>query len=49
LYSEYKDYNHHLGLASFNMNDDVKELASKNNVILLQRKGDLIETILPLP
>jgi hypothetical protein len=49
LYPEYKDYNHHLGLASFNMNDDVKELASKNNVILLQRKGDLIETILPLP
>jgi hypothetical protein len=47
LYPEYKDYNHHLGLASFNMNDDVKELASKNNVILLQRKGDLIETILP--
>jgi hypothetical protein len=24
LYPEYKDYNHHLGLASFNMNDDVK-------------------------
>ena len=47
LYPEYKDYNHHLGLASFNMNEDVKEMASKNNVILLQRKGDLIETILP--
>ena len=48
LYPEYKDYNHHLGLASFNMNEDVKELASKNNVILLQRKGDIIETIVPL-
>jgi phage anti-repressor protein len=47
LYPEYKDYNHHLGLASFNMNDEVKESASKNNVILIQRKGDLIETILP--
>ena len=47
LYPEYKDYNHHLGLASFNMNDDVKELASQNNVILLQRKGELIETIVP--
>jgi hypothetical protein len=47
LYPEYKDYNHHLGLASFNMNEDVKELASQNSVILLQRKGDLIETILP--
>jgi len=47
LYPEYKDYTHHLGLASFNMNEDVKEFASKNNVILLQRKGDLIETIVP--
>jgi len=47
LYPEYKDYTHHLGLASFNMNDDVKESASKNNVILLQRKGDIVETILP--
>ncbi len=40
-------YNHHLGLASFNINDDVKEKALENNVILLQRKGDIIETILP--
>ena len=47
LYPEYKDYNHHLGLASFNINDDVKESASQNNVILLQRKGDIIETIVP--
>ena len=47
LYPEYKDYNHHLGLASFNMNKDVKESASQNNVILLQRKGELIETIIP--
>ena len=47
LYPEYKDYNHHLGLASFNMNEDVKESASQNNVILLQRKGELIETIAP--
>jgi len=47
LYPEYKDYIHHLGLASFNMNDDVKELASQRNVILLQRKGEIIETIVP--
>ena len=45
LYQEYKDYNHHLVLASFNINDNVKQLAKKNNVILLQRKGDLIETL----
>jgi phage anti-repressor protein len=47
LYPEYKDYNHHLGLASFYINDDVKENALENNMILLQRKGDLIETIVP--
>jgi len=47
LYPEYKDYTHHLGLASFNMNDDVKTFASQNNVILLQRKGEIIETIVP--
>ncbi|SHO81378.1 hypothetical protein MNB_SV-15-944 [hydrothermal vent metagenome] len=47
LYPEYKDYNHHLGLASFNINEDVKELASQNKVMLLQRKGDIIETIMP--
>jgi hypothetical protein len=47
LYPEYKDYNHHLGLASFNINDDVKELAAQSGVILLQRKGELIETIVP--
>ena len=45
LYPEYKNYNHHLGLASFNINESVKNLALKNNVILLQRKGDIIETI----
>ena len=45
LYPEYKDYEHHLGLASFNINDDVKEFALKNNVMLLQRRGDIVETI----
>ena len=47
LYPEYKDYNHHLGLASFNINDDIKKEASSNNVILLKRKGDIVEIIPP--
>jgi len=47
LYPEYKEYNHHLGLASFNINEDVRDMAMQNNVILLQRKGDIIETIVP--
>ncbi|MBL0702975.1 MAG: hypothetical protein JJV95_03200, partial [Sulfurospirillum sp.] len=45
LYPEYKNYSHHLALASFHINDDVKKEAKRNNIILLQRKGDLIETI----
>ncbi|MEA2029597.1 MAG: hypothetical protein U9N49_11565 [Campylobacterota bacterium] len=47
LYPEYKDYNHHLGLASFYINDDIKNEALKNNIMVLQRKGDVIETLLP--
>ena len=47
LYPEYKNYNHHLALATFHANDDLKREASKNNVVILQRKGDVIETILP--
>ena len=45
LYPEYSKYNHHLALASFNINEDVKEKAKEENVMLLQRKGDIIEII----
>lgn len=47
LYPEYKDYKHHLGFASFHVHDDFKKEALKNNVMVLQRKGDLIETTIP--
>jgi Holliday junction resolvase-like predicted endonuclease len=47
LYPEYKDYNHHLGLASFFISDQTKERALNNNVMILQRKGEILETILP--
>jgi hypothetical protein len=47
LYPEYKDYNHHLGLASFKIYDDVKQEALDNNIMVLQRKGDVIESFLP--
>ena len=47
LYPEYKDYNHHLGLASFKINDNLKKEALSNNIMILQRKGEVIETILP--
>jgi predicted nucleic acid-binding Zn-ribbon protein len=45
LFPEYKDYKHHLAFASFHVNEDFKEEALKNGVIILQRKGDLVETI----
>lgn len=48
LYPQYDNYTHHLGLASFFISDDTKEKALKNNVMILQRKGELLETILPL-
>jgi Holliday junction resolvase-like predicted endonuclease len=47
LFPLYKDYNHHLALASFYMPQELKEKALENNVIVLQRKGDVMETFVP--
>jgi hypothetical protein len=47
LYPEYKDYNHHLALASFYINDNLKYEALNNNITVLQRKGNVIETSVP--
>jgi len=47
LFPIYKDYTHHLALASFYMPQDLKEKALENNVIVLQRKGDVMETFIP--
>ena len=47
LYPEYKNYNHHLGLASFKIHNDVKQEALDNNIMVLQRKGDVIESFMP--
>jgi len=42
LYPEYKNYCHHLGLASFHINNDIKNQALSHQVSILQRKGDII-------
>jgi hypothetical protein len=34
-----------IAIASFNINEDVKEKDKEENVMLLQRKGDIIEII----
>ena len=47
LYPQYKNYRHHLGLASFHINENLKEQALNKNVIVLQRKGKVIETSIP--
>ena len=47
LFPAYKDYQHHLVLATFYLYDELKELALKNNVIVLKRKGDIVESFLP--
>ena len=47
LYPQYKNYRHHLGLASFHINDNLKKQALDKNVIVLQRKGKVIEASIP--
>ncbi len=47
LFPMYKDYNHHLVLATFSLYDDLKEMALANGVTVLQRKGDTIESFVP--
>ena len=47
LYPEYGQFRHHLALASFKMNDEVKNEALQQGVMVLQRKGDLVETTVP--
>lgn len=44
LFPEYNNYNYHLGLASFYISDDLRDKALNNNVFILQRKGDIIES-----
>ncbi len=45
LYPEYANHKHQLGLASFHIEEDIKEKALSEGVSIIQRKGDVIETI----
>jgi hypothetical protein len=44
LFPNYANYRHHLGLATFYMDEQIKEEALQQGVTVLQRKGDVIET-----
>jgi hypothetical protein len=47
LFPEYANYQHHLGFASLHMNDKLKQSALDAGVMVLQRKGDVMESFLP--
>jgi glutaredoxin 2 len=49
LFPAYKDHKVHLGLASFHMDDTVKQSALSQGVTLLQRRGNVIETVPETP
>ncbi len=45
LFPQYRDFQRHLGLATFSIEDDVLQEALDRGVTVLQRRGDVIETI----
>jgi multidrug efflux pump subunit AcrA (membrane-fusion protein) len=45
LFPEYREYRLHLALATFAADDEVKQLALEQGVTVLQRRGELIETL----
>ena len=45
LFPQYRDFQRHLGLATFSIEDAVLEEALSRGVTVLQRRGDVIETI----
>ncbi len=47
LFPMYKDYTHHLVLATFSLYDELKAKALSQGVTILQRKGDVFEAFVP--
>ena len=45
LFTEYAGYQHHIGLACFYIDEAIKKQALAQGVNILQRKGDVIESI----
>ena len=45
LLPQYKDHTQHWGLAAFQLPDEVKHAALAQGIHLLQRKGDVIQTV----
>ncbi len=49
LFPEYANFQHHLGFAALHMHDTLKQSALDAGVMVLQRKGDVMESFLPTP
>ncbi|HBA65243.1 MAG TPA: hypothetical protein DCZ48_03520, partial [Methylococcaceae bacterium] len=45
LFPEYRDYKIHLALASFAVEEDVKRMALEQGITVLQRRGNIVETL----
>jgi hypothetical protein len=45
MFPQYRDLAQHWGLASFHLSDELKHAALEHGIHLLQRKGDLIQTL----
>lgn len=45
LYPEYQNYTIHLALATFSAEEHVKEMALRQGITVLQRRGDVFETL----
>lgn len=45
LFPQYADYQQYWGLATFHIHDELKQAALKQGITVLQRKGDVIETL----
>jgi len=46
LFPDYKEFNQHFAIASFSISDELKEEALANHLMVLQRKGDVMETFI---
>ena len=49
IFPEYKDYEQHWALATFSIDDELREKAQASGLTVLQRKGDLMEHNPPMP
>ena len=45
LFPEYRQYKLHAALATFAVEDDVKQMALEQGITVLQRRGEVIETL----